>query len=230
MAGDLEIRNRVLLSLRPAAREFLSSRLITSQTFAGQILYEDGAAFTHAVFPHSGVLSLMAQMEDGRSVEKTSIGPEGFLGFVLIMGGSKAISTSTVLVPGHASWLAISDLHEALAEFECVRQTMLRYSASLITQLMESVACNSLHSAERRVSRWLLQAQDRVAGESFQLTQQALSEVLGLRRATVSNVWSGLQEAGILDYSRGTVTVVDRSALEGRACECYVRIRRSWLY
>ena len=231
MTGDdLEIRNRVLLSLRPAAQEFLSSRLITRQTFAGQVLYEDGAPFTHAVFPHSGVLSLMAHMEDGRSVEKTSIGLEGFLGFVLIMGGSKAISTSTIQVPGYASWLALSDLHEALAEFECVRQVMLRYAASLITQLMESVACNSLHSAEQRVSRWLLQAHDRVAVDRFRLTQQALSEALGLRRATVSEVWSELQKAGILNYSRGTVTVADRSALEERACECYARIRRAWLY
>ncbi|MHB1101859.1 MAG: Crp/Fnr family transcriptional regulator [Devosia sp.] len=227
--GDLEIRNRVLLSLRPAAQEFLSSRLTIRQTFAGQVLYEAGSPFTHAIFPHSGVLSLMARMEDGRSVEKTSIGPEGFLGFVLILGGSKAISTSTIQVPGYASWLALSDLHEALAEFECVRQTMLRYAAALITQLMESVACNKLHSAEQRVARWLLQAQDRVAGGSFQLTQQALSEVLGLRRATVSDVCSELQEAGILDYSRGTVTVADRSALEHRACECYGRVRRAWL-
>ncbi len=229
-AGDFEIRNRVLLSLRPAAQEFLETRLVTRQTYAGEVIYQDGAAFTHAVFPHSGVLSLMAHMEDGRSVEKASIGLEGFLGFVLIMGGSKAISTSTVQVPGYASWLALSDLHEALAEFECVRQAMLRYAAALITQLMESVACNKLHSAEQRVARWLLQTQDRVAGGSFQLTQQALSEVLGVRRATVSDVWSGFQEAGILDYSRGTVTVADRRALEGRACECYARTHHAWFY
>jgi CRP-like cAMP-binding protein len=230
IGGDLEIRNRVLLSLRPAAQDFLSRRLITSHTFAGQIIYEDGAPFTHAVFPHDGVLSLMANMESGRSVEKASIGPEGFLGFVLIMGGSRAVSTSTVQVPGYASWLALTDLHEALAQFECVRQAMLRYAAALITQLMESVACNSLHSAEQRVSRWLLQASDRVAGDSFQLTQQALSEVLGLRRATVSDVCSELQVAGILEYSRGTVTVSDRRSLEHRACECYARIHRAWLY
>ncbi|MHB1104466.1 MAG: Crp/Fnr family transcriptional regulator [Devosia sp.] len=107
---------------------------------------------------------------------------------------------------------------------------MLRYGAALITQLMESVACNKLHSAEQRVARWLLQTQDRVAGGSFQLTQQTLSEVLGVRRATVSDVWSEFQESGILDYSRGTVTVADRRALEGRACECYARVNRAWLY
>ena len=225
-----EIRNRVLLSLRRAAQEFLEPRLVTRQTFAGEVIYQDGTAFTHAVFPHSGVLSLMAHMNDGRSVEKTSIGSEGFLGFVLIMGGSRAISTSTVQVPGYASWVALSDLHEALDEFECVRQTMLRYGAALIAQLMETVACNQLHSAEQRVARWLLQAQDRVAGNSFQLTQQILSDVLGLRRATVSDVCSQFQQAGILDYSRGAITVADREGLEQRACECYARIHRAWAY
>lgn len=230
MAGqNFEIRNRVLLAVRPEARDFLYPRLITAQTFAGQVLYEDGAPFTHAVFPHDGVLSLIAHMEDGKSVEKASIGAEGFLGFVLVMGGSKAISTSTVQVPGYASWLALPDLHEALDRFECVRIAMLRYASALITQLMESVACNKLHSAEQRVARWLLHADDRVVGDTFLLTQQALSEALGLRRATVSDVCSAFQEAGILDYSRGAVTVSNRSALEGRACECYRRISRAWL-
>jgi CRP-like cAMP-binding protein len=228
--GGFEVRNRIVLALRPAAQDFLAKRLVTRQTFTGQVLYEDGAPFTHAIFPHEGLFSLMAKMEDGKTVEKTSVGREGFLGFALLMGGSKAISTSIVLVPGYASWLALSDLHEAMAEFECVRQTMLRYAAALITQLMESVACNKLHSAEQRVARWLLQAHDRVDGDSFQLTQQALAEVLGLRRATVSDICSELQEARILDYSRGTVTVADRSALEGRACECYARIHRACLY
>lgn len=224
------MRNRVLLALRPVAQEFLFPRLVTQRTFAGQILYEDGAPFTRAIFPHEGVISLMAEMESGKTVEKTSIGVEGFLGFVLVMGGSKAISTSTVQVPGYASWLALSDLHEALGQFECVRQTMLRYAASLITQLMESVACNKLHSAEQRIARWLLQAHDRVVGDSFHLTQQALAEVLGLRRATVSDVWSELHQAGVLDYSRGMVTVTNRSALEQRSCECYARVSRASLY
>ena len=230
MTGDFEIRNRVLLSLRPAAQEFLKARLVTRQIFAGEVIYKDGAAFTHAVFPHSGVLSLMAHMQDGRSVEKTSVGLEGFLGFVLVMGGSKAISTSTVQVPGYASWLLLSDLHEALGEFECVRETMLRYAAALIAQLMETVACNKLHSAEQRVARWLLQTQDRVASENFELTQQALSEVLGVRRATVNQACSDFQRAGILHYSRGSMMVADRQALEGRACECYARIKGAWLY
>lgn len=227
--GERAIRNRVILSLRPAAQEFIAARAMTRETIAGEVIYEDGAAITHAVFPHEGVLSLMAQMEDGRSVEKASIGLEGFLGFGLVMGGNAAMSASIIQVPGYASWVALDDLAEALADFVCVRETMLRYAKALITQSMESVACNSLHSAEQRVSRWLLHAFDRVEGNRIVVTQQSISEVLGLRRATVSQVCSHLQGSGILDYSRGTVVVADRNALEQHACECYGRVRHASL-
>lgn len=226
---EFEIRNRVVRALRPAAQDFLAKRLTTRATVAGEVIYEDGAPFTHAVFPHHGVFSLMARMQNGKTVEKASIGVEGFLGFALILGGGNAISTSVVQVPGYASWLSIADLDEALAEFECVRETMLRYAKSLITQLMESVACNSLHSAEQRLGRWLLHAHDRIDGDRFMITQQALSEILGLRRATVSETCSQLQSVGILDYSRGVITIVDRLALERRACECYRRVCRASL-
>lgn len=224
-----EIRNRVVLQLRPAAREFFAKRALTREISSGEVIYEDGASFTHAVFPHEGVISLMANMEDGRSVEKTSIGLEGFLGFALIMGGGNAISRSVVQVPGYASWLSVADLDEALVDFVCVREAMLRYAKSLIVQLMESVACNGMHTAEQRVSRWLLHALDRVPGNHFLVTQQAVAEMLGLRRQTVSEVCSQLQDAGILDYSRGAVTVVNSVGLIQRACECYQRVRRSSL-
>ncbi|MFC3165527.1 helix-turn-helix domain-containing protein [Ciceribacter thiooxidans] len=226
MSEDFEVRNRVLGALRPDAQIFLSKRSLTREMHAGDIIYEDGAPFTHAVFPHEGVLSLMAVMQDGRSVEKTSIGLEGFLGFVLLMGGGNAISRSVVQVPGYASWIAIKDLDQALDLYPCVRQAMLRYAKFLIAQTMETVACNSLHVAEQRVCRWLLHAHDRVAGDRFQITQQSVSEVLGLRRATVSEVCSRLSDAGIITYSRACLEVLDRRALEGRSCECYERISR----
>jgi len=225
----MEIRNKIILALRPAAQEFLGQRLVTREIAAGEVIYEDGAPLTHAVFPHEGVLSLMASMENGRSVEKVSIGLEGFIGFAVLMGGNSAVSRSVVNVPGYASWLKLSDMDEAMGEFICVRETMLRYAQALITQAMESVACNSLHSAEQRVSRWLLHAHDRVAGDRFLVTQQAISEILGLRRATVSAVCSSLQNQGIIEYSRGAVSVTDRAGMEQHACECYGRIRRASL-
>ena len=221
-SGD--IRNKVLLSLRPQAQLFLQERLVTRPISVGEVIFADGAPVTHAVFPNEGVVSFMAEMEDGRSVEKASIGLEGFLGFALVMGGGNAVGRSVVQVAGNASWLSIDDLNAAHERFICVREAMLRYSKSLIVQLMESVACNSLHTAEQRVTRWLLQALDRMAGDTFTLTQEAMSRVLGLRRATVSGICSELLEAGIIDYHRGTVTITDRTALERRTCECYGRV------
>ena len=227
MNGDFVVRNRVCLALRPMAQEFLAQRCLTREIRAGEVIYREGEPFTHAVFPHEGLISLMAEMSGGKSTEKISIGNEGFLGFVILMGGGRAISTTIVQLPGYASWLSIRDLDEALEEFSCVRETMLRYAKSLITQSLESIACNNLHSAEQRVARWLLGAHDRITGDRFDLTQQTISTVLGLRRATVSEACSRLQAAGAIDYSRGVMTVANRSNLESLACECYAKIRRA---
>jgi CRP-like cAMP-binding protein len=221
----LGISNRIITSFLPRAQEFVVARAYTRQTFVGETIYEEGAPLTHAVFPHAGLISLMAETDDGRKVEKTSIGPEGFLGLVLPLGGVNAVSKSVVRVPGHASWLSVADVNEALAEFECVRETMLRYAKSFITQLMETVVCNSLHSAEQRIARWLLNAHDSVAGDQIQVTQQAIAEVLGLRRATVSDVCSHFQASDLVDYSRGELTIRSRQEIEARTCQCYWRIR-----
>ncbi|POF29670.1 CRP-like cAMP-binding protein [Roseibium marinum] len=191
---------------------------------AGSVLYEKSQNFTHAIFPHTGIISLMAEMSDGRSVEKASIGNEGFLGFTYLMGGTDSISRTIVQVPGIASWLTMSDLDEAMQRFVCVREVMLRYSKALIIQLMESVACNTLHTAEQRVSRWLLHADDRLGGADFQLTQKAMSEVLGVRRATISQVCSDLLEFEAIIYSRGIISILNRDILRNHACSCYDRV------
>ena len=222
--SHFEIKNNVLLSLRPEAKDFIGRRLMTRRIFAGEVIYEEGAPLTHAVFPHEGIISYLAPMEDGRSVEKSSVGLDGVVGFTLIMGGSGAISRSVVLVPGYASWLARSDMDEALTEYECLRQAMLRYSIHLITRLMETVTCNALHTAEQRVARWMMQAHDNVSGDRFSITQQAIADALGLRRATVSEVCSRLQAEGLIDYSRGEIRVPEKEMLVGRACECYGRM------
>jgi CRP-like cAMP-binding protein len=228
LTSDFETRNQILLSVRPEARDFLEPRLITRRLSLGHVLYPENAPFTHAIFPHEGVVSLRSEMGDQRSVEKASIGCEGFIGFALIMGGGEALSQSVVVVPGYASWLTIADLDEAIARFPCVRDAMLLYAKCFILQLLESVACNSIHSAEQRISRWLLHAHDRVIGDSFQLTQAAMSQALGLRRATVNMVCTKLMDEGAIAYSRGDLTVRSRTLIEGHACECYFRIRRAF--
>ncbi|WP_205756109.1 Crp/Fnr family transcriptional regulator [Labrenzia sp. 011] len=214
----------MIRATRPEAQAFLAARMETRQLEAGCVLYDKSQGFTHAIFPHAGILSLMSEMSEGRSVEKTSIGNEGFLGFTYPMGGLISTSRTVVRVPGYASWLAMSDLDEAMQRFVCVRDVMLGYSRAQVIQLMETVACNALHSAEQRVSRWLLHAYDRQDGEDFPLTQKAISEVLGMRRATISQACSVLLKSGAITYSRGKVSILNRNILQRHACDCYERV------
>jgi CRP-like cAMP-binding protein len=223
------LRNRILAGLRPAAQEFFTSRAQLRQISTGEVIFEDQQPITHAVFPCEGVISMIAEMENGRSVEKSSIGPEGFVGLSVIMGGGVALGKSVVQVPGQAVWMPIEELDIALVQFICIRESMLRYARAHTVQLMESVACNSLHAAEQRVVRWLLHAHDRVDGDTFYLTQDAVATLLALRRATVNAVCTDLMNSGAITYHRGSLTIKDRAALQHRSCECYERVKRSSL-
>ena len=218
-----QVHNRVILGTGEDARAFLEARMDVRPIEAGQVLYEEGEAFGEAIFPHLGVISIVAEMPDGRSVEKASIGNEGFVGFTYLMGGAGAVGKAVVQIPGYASFISFADLEVAMAEFSSVRDAMLRYTRTLIVHLMETVVCHGLHSAEQRICSWLLHADDRMLGRVFPLTQEALSRVLGLRRATVSEVYSDLARAGLISYSRGLVSIVDKRGLRRRACPCYDR-------
>lgn len=219
------LSNHVLAALRTDARDFIVDRAEMREMNTGDVIYANGARVTHLVFPMEGVVSFIAELADNKSVEKASIGPEGFLGFALIMESETSLGTSVVQVPGRALWLPTTDFDQALTRFWGVRAAMLRYAKSLMMQLMESVACSSLHTAEQRVSRWLLQAHDRVSGDEFQVTQEAISRLLALRRATVNAACSDLMNAGAITYIRGRVTVRNRAVLHARSCPCYDRIR-----
>lgn len=224
-APDFPIRNRVILATRPEAQAFLLANSEIRPLEAGQLIYRDGEAVTHAVLPHDGILSFLARLNDDRMVEKASIGAEGFVGFTHLMGGGPALGDVAVTIDGYASWLALDALNDAMQHFVCVREAMLAYARGLIVQLMETVACNSLHTAEQRVSRWLLMADDRMDDKELRITQDTIAQLLGLRRATVSQICSDLMQAGAIAYSRGRLTVLDRGRLEAFSCECYQRIR-----
>lgn len=217
--------NKILASLPPEVRSFLERRAEKKEMKAGDVIFEEGAVITHAVFPHEGVISLIANMENGRGVEKSLIGPEGFLGFAIAMGGKTVLGRSVVQVAGHASWVPVAEVEVALLRFECLREALLRFTKAHISQLMESLACTSLHSAEQRVSRWLLQAHDRVAGDTFHITQETVATLLALRRATVNAVCTDLMDTGAISYHRGALRVIDRGRLLDKACECYGRIQ-----
>lgn len=219
--------NRVLDALRQDARDFILQRGEIRPAFSGDTVFEDGAEQTHVLFPLEGVISFVSELAAGRNVEKASVGSEGVLGVTVLLGDTMAVGKSVVQVPGRALWLSRENFEQALAQFDCARAAMLGYTRSFIVQLMESVACNSLHTAEQRVSRWLLQAHDRMKGDDFQVTQEAVSQLLALRRATVNMVCTELMNAGAITYNRGRMTVRDRKTLHARSCGCYDRIRQA---
>ncbi len=208
----------------PEAQTFLAKRMTTRELISGEVLYRANHPFEDAIFPHRGIISVLSDVESGYSVEKVSIGEEGFAGFTALLGGDVALGRAVVQIDGYASVIRLQDLNEAIDSFACVRKVLLLYSRALIGQLMELVACNSLHSATQRVSRWLLHANDRMNGSDFQLTQETLSHILGLRRATVSTVCSQLLKSGAIRYSRGTISVLDNALLRSFSCQCHDRI------
>jgi len=217
--------NRILAGLPDEARGYIEERAETRPIAAGDILFEEGASITHAIFLHDGIVSLIARMENGRTVEKSLIGSEGFLGFGLVMGGDTVFGQAVVQVAGHASWLAVADARSALRRYESLHAAMLRFAKGHMAQLMESLACASTHTARQRVARWLLQVHDRVAGDRFHITQEAVASLLALRRATVNEICTELANAGAISYHRGVLDIIDRGRLRDNACECYDRIR-----
>lgn len=217
--------NRILACLPDEARGYIVERAETRPIRAGDILFEEGASITHTIFPHDGLVSLIARMENGRTVEKSLIGPEGFLGFAIVMGGDTVFGRAVVQVAGHALWLSVADAHSALRRYDCLHAAMLRFTKGHMAQLMESIACASMHTARQRVARWLLQAHDRVAGDRFHITQETVATLLALRRATVNEICADLASAGAIAYHRGVLNITDRDRLRDNACECYDRIR-----
>ena len=223
-------RNRILAALSPDALAYIAEYSQRRETSAGEVIYEDGSQVTHAVFPEKGVVAIMAEMQDGRSVQQASVGPEGFVGYAIVLGGGTAMGRSVVLVPGEATWVPIGAFDQAILRFVSVREAMLRYGQAHTIDLMQLVACNSLHTAEQRLSRWLLQTSDRMEAAGFYMTQDVMAKTLGLRRATVNTICGELMEAGAIDYTRGNLNVTGRATLEARSCECYQRIRLAYTY
>lgn len=225
MPEEADIRNRVLLALRRDAWAFVTQRLTTRALAAGEVVFRDGEPRTQTIFPHEGVVAILARMSDGRRAELAAVGFEGFVGFGLLDNCEAAVGATVVEVPGRAAFLSAVDLIAAREQFGCVREAMSRYATALIGQLMVSAACNCLHSAEQRIARRLLETRDRMIGQTFALTQQELADALGLRRATVGATCVRLQRQGAIRYSRGALTVLDQERLEATACECRGRIR-----
>jgi CRP-like cAMP-binding protein len=192
----------------------------------GEILYEPGGQLQHAYFPTTSIVSLHYVMESGASAETAGVGNEGVVGISLFMGGDTTPSSAVVQTAGHAYRLRRRLLMEEFNRAGLMQRLLLRYTQALSTQVMQTAACNRHHSVEQQLCRWLLSTLDRIPSGQLVMTQQLVASMLGVRREGVTEAAGKLQDAGFIRYRRGHITVLDRSGLETRTCECYGVVKK----
>jgi CRP-like cAMP-binding protein len=193
----------------------------------GAMLHDVGEEIEHVYFPHSGMISMVAVMQSGATVETATIGRAGVIGASAGLGARSTIARAIVQLAGTAAWISASQFHTAAAQSQALRDLIVRYNDVLLAQVQQSVACNALHSLEARLCRWLLQTHDCVDGNVIPLTQEFLGQMLGVRRTTVTIAARLLQSARLIRYRRGLIHIVDRAALEDIACECYAVVKHN---
>jgi CRP-like cAMP-binding protein len=219
-------QNHLLAALLPAEFERLSSHLGLVPMRLGEILYEPGGQMQHAYFPTTSIVSLHYVMESGASAETAGVGNEGVVGISLFMGGDSTPSSAVVQTAGHAYRLAGRILKQEFNRAGSMQHLMLRYTQALITQMIQTAACNRHHSVEQQLCRWLLLTLDRLASQELIMTQELVASMLGVRREGITQAAGNLQQAGLIRYRRGHIAVADRSGLEARTCECYAVVKK----
>ena len=218
--------NQLLNSLPQSELAQLGPALELRSIKARDSVMRRGEPLAAVYFPLSCVLSTVAEGAGGEIVEVATIGNEGMEGVSLFLGVDRSTTLQTFAqVPGEALVMRARDFSAHVKASARLAEIMGRYTQALLTQISQSGACNRMHAAEERCARWLLMTHDRVHRDEFELTHEFLAHMLGVRRATVSEVAGVLQAAGIIQYSRGSITILDRLALEERSCECYRLIR-----
>jgi CRP-like cAMP-binding protein len=220
-------RNRLLAALSPADFSLLAPNLKDiSLTPQGTVLQEAGEAIKHVYFPQSGMISLLAVMQNGSAVETATVGREGAAGAMSGLGSRVASHRSVTQIEGVASRITAARFEAAVSASTSIKDLLVRYSDCLMMMIQQSAGCNALHALETRLCRWLLQTRDRNDSNRLPLTQEFLSQMLGVRRTTLTLIARDLQAAGLIRYRRGNIEILDRSGLEAKACECYAVIWR----
>lgn len=215
------LHNRLLLALRPNVLESLSRALEFEPLSAGQVVDRMGDGVRHVHFVNRGFISMTKTMHDGRTVEVGGIGIEGVTSPHALLDGESAMLDAAVQIPGSAFRIARDVLARAQATDRGLHHLIQNYARFTMSQVAQTAACNRLHSLEERCCRWLLVAHDSALADRFALTHEFLATMLGVQRPSVSLIASMLRRAGLIDYRRGTVSILDRKGMEDMACECY---------
>jgi CRP-like cAMP-binding protein len=223
-----ERRNQLLAALPEAEWQRWLPQLEPVDMPLGKVLYESGNKLTHVYFPCTSIVSLLYVMEDGASAEIAVVGHEGIVGISLFMGGQSTTSRAVVQSAGQGLRLKANLMMQEFNRAGPVLHLLLRYTQALITQMAQTAVCNRHHSLDQQLCRWLLLSLDRLPSDDLVMTQELIANMLGVRREGVTEAAGQLQQAGLIRYRRGHITVLDRKRLEQRACECYAVVKKEY--
>jgi CRP-like cAMP-binding protein len=225
---DRERYNRILRALPQKEVKLLQPHLEAVDMTYRMDLGRPNSPIDHIYFVHYGVASLMSPLENGFPVEVATVGPEGMVGIAVLLGDDTVPYRAFIQVPGKGLKMSAGEFRRALKSCPALHRILLRYALALMNQMAQNAACNRAHPVDQRCARWLLMSQDRVMEPSFQLTQEFMAQMLGVRRPTVSIAAGMLAREGLISYIRGQITILDRKRLEAAACECYRIIRNEF--
>ncbi|MGK2912928.1 MAG: Crp/Fnr family transcriptional regulator [Porticoccaceae bacterium] len=219
-------QNHLLAALPADIQQRLFPHLELVTLALGYILYESGDTLRHVYFPTDAIVSLLYVMEDGASAEISVVGNEGLIGVALFMGGESTPSRAIVQSAGSAYRLPGARLKDEFNRHGELQRLLLRYTQALITQMSQTAVCNRHHSIDQQLCRWLLLSLDRLPDNQLTMTQELIANMLGVRREGVTEAAGKLQRLGVIEYSRGHITVLDRPQLERLSCECYAVVKK----
>jgi CRP-like cAMP-binding protein len=219
-------QNYLLAALPAAERERLFPHLELIELPLGKVLYESGDYLRYVYFPIDSIVSLLYVLQDGASAEISVVGNEGLIGSALFMGGETTPSRAIVQSAGYAYRLIGQRLKDEFYQNGEMQPLMLRYTQALITQMAQTAVCNRHHSVDQQLCRWLLLSLDRLPSNQLVMTQELIANMLGVRREGVTESAGKLQKLGVVLYSRGHITVLDRPKLETLCCECYAVVKK----
>ncbi|MDO9205464.1 Crp/Fnr family transcriptional regulator [Methylotenera sp.] len=214
-------QNHLLDALLDIDFERLNPNLELVELPLGKVLYEPGEKLKYVYFPTTCIVSLLYVMENGASAEIAVVGNEGILGISIFMGGDSTPSRAVVQSVGHGYRIKAQILKNEFNQTGPLQRLLLRYTQALITQMAQTAVCNRHHTVEQQLCRWLLLSIDRLSSNELHMTQELIANMLGVRREGVTEAAGKLQRAGLIDYTRGRITVIDRPGLENKVCECY---------
>ena len=222
------LENRLLAAMPEPVRSRLLAQLEPVDLPLGKVLYESGSKLSHIYFPTTSIVSILYVTQDGSSAEIAVVGNEGVVGVALFMGGGSTTSEAVVQSGGHGWRVRPGFVLEEFNRGGPVLNLLLRYTQALITQMAQTAVCNRHHSVDQQLCRWLLLSLDRLSTNELSMTQELIANMLGVRREGVTEAAGKLQDAGLIRYRRGRITVLDRPGLEARSCECYQVVKKEF--